>query len=834
MSLFTNQDRKTLFAEIILPVPLEGTFTYRIPHDLNEFAQVGARVVVQFGTRRKVQTGVIYSLTESPPKAFKAKYILEILDHVPVVNKIQFKIWYWVADYYMCTVGEVMAAGIPNGLKLSSQSQIQLNPDFAYQMDEHTLDTQEKIIIDSLRVCQTLTFDDVADLLKHKNIYHVINQLIKKESIIIFEQVKHKYTPKVVKKVRLDTKYAQGDALKVLLESLKKRPKQENVLLQYLVENPIKSSKIQHELGVLKSKILVEGISKSSYNTLKKQGILEEFEQIIPRFEVLEDEPVQEIKLSDYQAKVSDQILREYHDFNTVLLHGITGSGKTEIYIDIIQKVLDSGSQVLFLLPEIALTTQIVVRLKRVFGSRLGVYHSKFSDNERVEIWQGILDGKFQIVVGVRSAVWLPFSDLGLIVVDEEHDASYKQYDPAPRYNARDLALVLANFHGSKVLLGSATPSVESYYLASQNRYGLVEANQRYGNAQLPHIELVNTRVEKQQKTMQGYFSSHLLNKIEQQLEVENQVILFQNRRGYAPQVDCSVCGWTPGCNSCSISLTYHQYTNQMRCHYCGHHEAPPQVCPVCGSVDLITKGFGTQHIEEDLKQKFPHVRVGRMDLDTTRKKNSYQNIIHDFATQKTNILVGTQMVTKGLDFDCVGLVGVFDSDRMLHFPDFRSHERTFQILVQVSGRAGRRNQEGLVLIQTGNPQHQVLQKVKHHNYYAFYKTEIEEREKYHYPPFTRLIRLLVKNIDLQIVETASLDLAQKLQTQLGEARVLGPESPPINRIRNQYLKIVTLKLERNRIHLQKVKQLIHQSIHEVKINKRYKRLIISIDVDPM
>ncbi len=834
MTLFKEHERKTLFAEVILPVPLEGTFTYRIPHELNDFVQIGCRVVVQFGTRRKVQTGIIYKLSETPPTEFKAKYILELLDNEPIINELQFKIWQWTADYYMCSMGEVMSAGIPSGLKLSSESQIQLHPDFAFQAQNIELNDREKIFLEALEERQTLTFDEVSEILNIKNSYQIINELIKKEAIIIFEQIKNKYTPKIAKRIRLHPKYLPSGALENLLDSLKNRPKQEEVILNYLVKNPINITPSLNQNGVLKSEILTENISKSSLDTLKKNGILEEFEEIIPRFEISKNEHLKEIKLSDYQQEIARQILDDFQNFNTILLHGITGSGKTEIYIDIIQKVLDSGSQVLFLLPEIALTAQIVIRLKRVFGSQLGVYHSKFSDNERVEIWRGVLDGTFQIVVGVRSSVWLPFSNLGLIVVDEEHDSSYKQYDPAPRYNARDLSLVLANFHGAKVLLGSATPSLESYYLAAQNRYSLVVANQRYGNAQLPEIKLVNTKKEKDQKTMQGYFSSALLHEIQHRLDQRNQIILFQNRRGYAPQVDCNTCGWTPGCPSCSISLTYHQYSNQMRCHYCGHHEPPPQTCPACGSTDLTTKGFGTQHIEDDLKNKFPLAKVQRMDLDTTRQKNSYQNIIQDFAEGKTDVLVGTQMVTKGLDFDNVSLVGVFDSDRMLHFPDFRSHERTFQVLVQVSGRAGRREQAGLVLIQTGNPRHDVLQKVKFHNYEAFYKAEIEEREKFRYPPFTRMIRMTVKNPELQIVEEASVELAQKLRTQLGEGRVLGPESPLIDRIRSQYLKVVSLKLERDKINLKKVKTLIQGSIKDIIIGKRYKKLVIAIDVDPM
>jgi len=839
MTLFETENqafetRKTLFVEIILPVPLEGTFTYRVPYELNDFVRVGSRVIVQFGTRRNVQTGIIYEITETPPTKFEAKYILELLDNEPIVNKLQFKIWQWTADYYMCSLGEVMGAGVPSGLKLSSQSRIQLHPDFEYSKENISLNKKEILLVESIQKEQALTFEEASTLLNQKNIYQIIKDLIQKEVIIIFEQIKNKYTPKKQKRVRLSQHLTTPEAIENLLQSLKTRSKQEAIVLNYLVKNPVNTNPTLNQKGIPKTEVVTAEMSQSSFKTLQKNGVFEIFEEVIPRFQISENETLKQIKLSNYQEKIASQILEDFNDFNTVLLHGITGSGKTEIYIDIIQKVLDSGSQVLFLLPEIALTAQIVIRLKRVFGSKMGVYHSKFSDNERVEIWQGVLDGTFQIVVGVRSAVWLPFSNLGLIVVDEEHDASYKQYDPAPRYNARDLSLVLAHLHQAKVLLGSATPSLESYYLASQNRYSLVVANERYANAQLPEIKLINTQKERKQKTMQGYFSSELLKEISQRLASQHQIILFQNRRGYAPQVDCHTCGWTPGCNSCSISLTYHQYSNQMRCHYCGHHEPPPKVCPACGSTDLTTKGFGTQQIEDELKNKFPATKIQRMDLDTTRQKNSYQHIIEDFANQKTEVLVGTQMVTKGLDFDHVSLVGVFDTDRMLHFPDFRSHERTFQLLVQVSGRAGRREKAGLVLIQTGNPQSEILQKVKNHDYEAFYKSEIKERERFFYPPFTRIIRLTVKNTDHKITEEAAVELAQKLREQLGESRVLGPESPLIDRIRTQYLKVVSLKLERDKINLKKVKNLIQNTIREITISKQYKKLVIAIDVDPM
>jgi primosomal protein N' (replication factor Y) len=523
-----------------------------------------------------------------------------------------------------------------------------------------------------------------------------------------------------------------------------------------------------------------------------------------------------------------------FKEKDIVLLHGVTGSGKTEIYIDLIRKALDSGGQVLYLLPEIALTTQIVTRLLRVFGSRLGIYHSKFSDNERVEVWNGVLSGRFQVVIGVRSAVFLPFDDLGLIIVDEEHESSYKQYEPAPRYNAREVALMMGNFQGAKVLLGSATPAVETYYQAKQGRYGLVTLSKRFGEAGMPDIELIDTRKQREQKTMHNHFSADLLGEIERKLGLKEQVILFQNRRGYAPVVACQDCGWIPKCNNCAVSLSYHKHSHELRCHYCGYHESMVTKCPACGSRAVKTVGFGTEKIEDDLKIMLPQANVQRMDLDTTRAKNAYQQIIGDFEKQVTNVLVGTQMVTKGLDFANVSLVGIINADSIIHYPDFRAHERAYQMFVQVSGRAGRKGKKGKVLIQTSDPTQVIFDKVIRNDYTEFYNYEIVQRSEHGYPPFMRIIKMTVKHMEQGLCEQAAIALTGELVDRLGRAAVLGPEAPYIFRIRNFYIQEITIKLDRAHTVLKQAKQLICEAMDAVKDQKEFRQARLVADVDPM
>lgn len=826
-------ERITWFADIMLPVPIPKLFTYRIPVDREHIVQVGSRVIVQFGNK-KVLTGVIGKLHQTPPKKYQARYILEVLDEQAVVHPVQIKHFHWIADYYACTIGEVLNVALPSGLKLSSESKVQLNPEFDLEVFEGNINEKEYRIIEALVEKQTLSYNDISNLLDEKNFYHVIKSLIRKQAILIFEEVREKYRPKIVKRVRLSPKYAHDQiSLEKLFQELDKQPKQLDVVLRYLQLKPAYQNVEANQKGLLKSSLNNDSVSTSSVNTLIRNGVLEEFEEIVSRFQPVG--PLQEtkIQLTESQQQAKDQILTHFEDKDAVLLHGVTGSGKTEIYIDLIQDVLSSGGQVLYLLPEIALTTQIVYRLKKIFGDQMGIYHSKFSDNERVEVWQGILDGRYPLVVGVRSAVLLPFENLGLIIVDEEHEISYKQFDPAPRYHARDVALVLAKMHHAKTLLGSATPSIESYYNALQGKYGLVRLDRRFGNAQLPEIELVDIRRERKRRTMREDFSSVLLQHMEAVLGLEEQVIIFQNRRGYSPYIFCEDCSHIPKCEQCDVSLTYHQFAYELRCHYCGHHEKLHLECEACGSTKLKTAGYGTEKLEEEIQLLIPKAKVQRMDLDTTRKKNSYQQIIDAFAKREMDILVGTQMVSKGLDFDGVSLVGILDADRMIHFPDFRSHERTFQLITQVSGRSGRRDKVGKVIIQTTNLEQPVLHKIVANDYIGLYQEEIAERQEYHYPPFVRLIRITIKNPDKTLCNKAAKQLSENLRSILGLERVLGPEEPLISRLRNQYLMQLMIKLERKQSFIQEAKKIITENCIHLEKDKQLKGTRTVIDVDP-
>ncbi len=826
------EERKTWFADVILPVPIPKMFTYRVPVPVETLIQVGSRVVVQFGAK-KVLTGVVGRLHNMPPLKYQARYILELLDDTPVINPVQLQLFEWIAAYYACTVGEVLNIALPSGLKLSSESKVQLHPEFKRETSSYEFSEKEIIVLEELASKQTLSYNEIGNLLNEKNFYQIIKSLIAKEAILIFEEVKEKYKPKIVKRISLSSKFSQDpESLAHLLDVLEKKPKQADVVLHYMQLLPDYANPDTNKKGVLKSRLSERNISVSAINTLVKNEILVEFEEVISRFATAPLNTETKIQLTETQQIAKDAVYTHFQQKDIVLLHGITGSGKTEIYIDMIQEALGSGSQVLYLLPEIALTTQIVIRLKKIFGNQMGIYHSKFSDNERVEVWQGVLNGKFPLVVGVRSAALLPFDNLGLIIVDEEHETSYKQFDPAPRYHARDVALMLGKFHHAKTLLGSATPSIETYYHASTGKYGLVRLTKRYGNAQLPDIELVDIREERKRKTMKQDFSSVLLEKMEEILAYEEQAIIFQNRRGYAPYIFCEDCAQIPKCKQCDVSLTYHQYSHELRCHYCGHHEKMHLECEACGSSRLKTSGFGTEKLEEEINFLLPQAKVQRMDLDTTRKKNSYQQIIDRFAKRDLDFLVGTQMVSKGLDFDGVMLVGILDADRMIHFPDFRSHERTFQLITQVSGRSGRRDKIGKVIIQTTNLKQPILHKIVSNDYRGLYEEEIAEREAYQYPPFVRLIRITAKHIDKKVSQKAAAMLGELLRSFLGDHRVLGPEEPLIGKIRNQYLINLMLKLEKG-INLLEVKKKIREHSLELLQEKEFRKVKLVIDVDP-
>jgi primosomal protein N' (replication factor Y) len=828
----TDGSRKTLFAELLLPVPVPRLFTYRIPYNLNDHVMVGQRAIVQFGDR-KVMTGLIFQVHEEVPRGFEAKSILELLDDFPSVNEAQLKLFQWIADYYMCTLGEVMNAALPAGLKLSSESMVQIHP--AFSLEESTLDFSDNEVMLLKRLEQgTMTYTEIAKFLGVKFIFSILKSLAGKEAIILFEEVKEKFKPKTEKRIRLKPAMTTSAALEELFQTMARKPKQEAVLLKYLQEVPLLHSPDANKAGISKKALMEGDLSESAVNTLVKNDILEEFDTVVPRFGFADSRDTPVISLSKEQDRALHEIMKSFDERTATLLHGITGSGKTEIYINLIKKALESDTQVLYLLPEIALTTQIVQRLKKIFGASMGVYHSRFSDNERVEVWNGILTGKFKFVVGVRSAIFLPFDNLGLVIVDEEHDASYKQQEPAPRYHARDVAMIVAQLHHAKVLLGSATPSVETYFHAKHNRYGLVKLDKRFGEANLPEIFLANMSLERRMKTVKGEFSRMLLQRIAEALGRKEQVIIFQNRRGYSPMMSCEDCGWVPKCINCAVSLTYHQFKHALVCHYCGYREAVPHHCPTCTSTRTKTVGYGTEKLEEELNVYFPDADVQRMDLDTTRSKTGYDTILAKFENGETNILVGTQMVTKGLDFDNVSLVGVFNADRMMHFPDFRSFERAYQLITQVSGRAGRRALPGQVVIQTANPDHPVLKFILKNNFEAFYQAQLDDRQHHDYPPFTRLIEITIKHTDKRVCQDASRRLANLLRDGLAKIKIMGPGEPMISKIRNQHLMTVLLKIPRGKSDLTQVKQHIQNSIDALSKEKAFRSVRMIVDVDPV
>ncbi|UXP31284.1 primosomal protein N' [Reichenbachiella agarivorans] len=820
----------TYFADVILPIPLPGSYTYRVPLDLKGVIQVGCRVIVQFG-KQKIYTGIVTALHTTAPKVYEAKLIMDCLDVHPSVNSFQLKLFTWMAEYYMCTIGEVLNAGLPSGLKLNSESFIQLNPDREEQVDYS--DKEEKIL-EALKSNDRLSYQDISEVLGIKMIHPVLKSLIQKGAILLYEQVKDKYKPKTKKVLWLDEKYLVDPVqMEQLFEELEKRPKQLEVLLKYLSlirmdEGTTRAVKVD------KSVVTEAGVSASGLKTLLKNGIFYEKEIIVSRIEATTTASVHQGDLSDSQQAALMEVIEGFQANKPVLLHGITGSGKTEIYIELIKQALESGGQVLYLLPEIALTTQIVARLHKVFGSSLGVYHSKYSDNERVEIWNQVSEGKVNLVAGVRSSLFLPFNDLSLIIIDEEHESSFKQYEPAPRYHARDSAIWLSQIHQANVLMGTATPSLDSYQNALEGKYHLVELHERFGSGSLPKFTLANILNARKAKRMHGDFTPELLEAIGSALEKKEQVILFQNRRGYSPYLICHDCNHVPRCQSCDVSLTFHMHSNHLICHYCGYKESVPAVCEACGSTAIRTVGVGTEKIEEDLKILFPEAHVQRMDQDTTRSKYGYQNIIDRFQNGETDILVGTQMLSKGLDFDKVSLVGVFDYDRIVHFPDFRSHERAFQLITQVSGRAGRKNDQGQVVIQTGEPEGGLLQLILRGDYKGFYQQEILERGNFNYPPFYRMIKIILKHKEPQVLQNAAVDYSALLVGELGKRRVLGPQKPVIGRIRNLYIEEIFLKIEKKGVSISKVKELTYRLNLDLRKKKEYASLRVYFDVDPV
>ena len=825
-------ERLTLFADVILPVPIHQAFTYRVPFELNEQVQFGQRVIVPFG-KNKLTSGIIVRIHQEIPTVYQAKYIEYLLDDSAIITERQFEFWKWISSYYMAPIGDVMNAALPSNFKLASETKIVLHPEFDASYDQ--LDERESNVVDALEINDEIDLKELSEIIGIKTIQPLIKRLIERRIVVTKEEISNRYSPKTIMCFVIHPNIQEEETLHEMLGQLEQNPRSSKQVEALLIL--IKESMDQGglEVPVPKKKILEAGASVSALNTLEKNGIITSERFQVDRLVNQKKETKAFKELTDAQQKAYDEINLSFETTKVTLLHGVTGSGKTEIYVQLIQDYLEQGKQVLFLLPEIALTTQLIQRLSSYFGELVGVYHSRFNQNERVEVWNKVLNNdlsQYRIVLGARSAVFLPFQDLGLIIVDEEHESSFKQYDPSPRYNARDSAIVLGHFHNAKVLMGTATPALETYYNAKSEKFGLVELNERFKGMRLPEILCADLRKERQQKNMQSHFSTFLIDEMRNALNNQEQIILFQNRRGYTPLWSCEICSWTPKCKNCDVSLTYHKHGNLLKCHYCSHTSAPIGSCPACGSNRLKMIGFGTEKVEDELSIIFPDKVIKRLDLDTTRTKNAYEEILDDFENRKIHILIGTQMVSKGLDFDNVSLVGILDADMLLKRPDFRAYERSYQLMSQVAGRAGRKQKRGKVIIQTSDPDHWVIKLVEQHDYRNFYKNEIIERENYFYPPFYKLITLTIKHKEEAQVERAASELANTLRSIFKE-RVLGPEFPIIKRIQNQFLKEIKLKIERTAPD-KKVKERIAALLDEF-YSKPVNRVIkVVVDVDPL
>lgn len=830
MSIFNH-----LYIEVLLPLPLGNLFTYKVPEEFSEEIIVGKRVIVPFG-RQKVYSGLIKRVFESHPDPESLKTIHGVLDDLPLVNDKQFAFWEWMSEYYMCTQGEVMNGALPSALKLTSETKVILAEDA--DLENEDLSSSEEIMISALTKNKEMTVDEIAKLLNKTSIHHLLKKAVEKRLVILSEELNARYKPKFESRLRLSQNYTNESEMALLFQQLEEDPRKAKqleammVFLKYLYEDDVRGS-------VKKSVITSHpDISKSSLQTLISNGILVEFNIQIDRIPVAGNETIPPAKLSASQALAYEQVKDSFTKHDVTLLHGVTSSGKTELYIHLIEEAVKNGKQVLYLLPEIALTTQIITRLQRHFGKRVGVYHSRYSGNERVEVWNHVLkfnpndkEQQSTIILGARSSLFLPYSNLGLIIVDEEHDSSYKQNDPAPRYNGRDSAMVLAKIHGAKTILGSATPALESYFNAETNRYGLVKLNERHGGMEMPAIVVADIAEARRKKLMKSIFTPALLDGIKQALDNKEQIILFQNRRGFSPFIECRQCNWIPHCKNCSVTLTYHKQSKSLKCHYCGYMENLPSFCPNCSDYHLEEKGYGTEKIEEEIAIFFPDAKVARMDLDSTRTRSAFQRIIADFEDRQIDILVGTQMVTKGLDFDNVSTVGIINADQLLNFPDFRAFERSYQLMSQVSGRSGRKFKQGKVIIQTTQPTHWVITEVVKHNYEGFYRRDLHERNRFGYPPHSRLIEINMRHKDVELIQDASNAFAVLLRDILG-GRMTGPHLPMVSKIRNYYYRTFLIKIERGASTVE-VKRMIRAEMMRFYTNKKYQPVQIIMDVDP-
>jgi primosomal protein N' (replication factor Y) (superfamily II helicase) len=823
------------YVEVIIPLAVPGTFTYLLPEEFSKMVTVGCRVSVQFG-KNKIYAGIVNKIHTQTPE-YRTKPILAVLDEFPIVYPQQLSFWEWISQYYACYVGEVMNAALPIGLKLSSETKVVVND--AFDGDISLLTSKELAITDALTQYGELTIQQISKILNQQKVIHIIRGLIDKKVVSISEEMENRYKPKVEEFITISEPYCLSELeLSQLLDSLNEKKQTYKQMLTLM--GFVKLCNGDYQKEILKSQLVKEfECSPSSVASLIRKNIFITTQKEVSRLKQYESELyTDKIEYSAPQTQVIDEISEAFASKDIALLHGVTGSGKTEIYIHFIKAALERGEQVLYLLPEIALTGQIVGRLQYYFGDQVGVYHSKFNEYEQVEIWNAVLNPgqdnsskKFSIIIGARSAVFLPFSNLGLVIIDEEHDSSYKQIDPAPRYHARDTALYLASLHKAKTILGSATPSVETYWNTQKGKYALVELNTRFSNVELPETLIVNLQDAHKLKKMKSMFSDTLVEHITEALARNEQIILFQNRRGFSPIIECQKCLHVPKCIRCDVSLTYHKKIDAMKCHYCGYTIPSIHVCPVCSSSDLKAKGLGTEKIEEELALLFPHIHISRVDQDTSGSKYALQKILSDFELQKIHILVGTQMITKGLDFSNVSLVGVINADSLISYPDFRSFERAFQLLVQVSGRSGRKEKRGKVIIQTYNPTNAVIEYVTHNNYQGMYQQQIAERKSFNYPPFVRLIKIVVKHTNAKTVVSAARHLTDLLRKSIPD-QILGPEYPMISMINNYHLNEIYIKIDMNS-GLAEKKARIGMLIDQVNHHLAYKGVRFSVDVDP-
>lgn len=810
------------FAEIILPLPVRNTFIYKIPPELIPIAQPGKRVLVQFG-KKKLYTGIISKLVPEVSSLQEIKEIIDIQDSYPIISENQIRLWQWMADYYCCFLGEVMAVALPSSLKPQSESKICLNSE--YEGDYSNFNDKELLLLNALQHQQTLDFHSIRQLIGVKNISPVLKHLQESGAIFFQEEITENYKPKQEIIYRLHNDYHSVKSLQLLYEELEKAPRQLDVLLNFRLLAKTDGFVFHKDL------MLHQSLSLNALNSLVKKGILIKDYLNVDRV-IIDKKEAEPFELKDFQQNALEKIENYFKTKDTVLLQGITSSGKTHVYIKLIEEYLKKNKQVLYLVPEISLTAQLIRKLSGYFGSITGVYHSKYNPFERYETWHKVLSGEYLLIVGVRSAIFLPFDRLGLIIVDEEHENTYKQQNPAPRYHARDCALVLAGLFGAKTILGSATPSLESYQNAISQKYAYVRMTKRFSEVQMPDIELIDMKLEYRKKSLKGHLSSVLYENIRKTIDSGGQAILFINRRGYAPYIECQQCGWVIKCKRCDISLTYYKTSHKLRCHYCDFQQSIPSSCSNCGGNSLIMKGYGTEKIEDDISLLFPDIKFLRMDMDSTRNRKTFDKIITSFEKGEASVLIGTQMVTKGLDFEKVKLIGILNADQMMTYPDFRSIEHSVQLMIQVSGRAGRRNERGKVFIQTDNIKHPVFQYIVSNDYDGFCLKELKERNEFNYPPYSRLIQITLKTTDLNLLIKGSEVLFSRLSRYFGN-RVNGPAFPPVMRIRNEYISNILLKLEKNLSLIQKAKKTIMEEVGKFTLNPEYRKIKCIIDVDP-